>query len=167
MKCFPHQSIFTGYPYHHFHKVIACSIHLFSLKCAYFLITSKGVNTSFQLTTTTIERFPTNAIILLIPYSGKVWQGETLANWLFSSIWRNKVWRINISTNRLLIVSTNLDGFRLANHQFTKFAILSLLNFPTIQYNISNIQVTISGKYILNIYTELEVMRYVILLLLQ
>ena len=29
------------------------------------------------------------------PYSRKVWQGETLANLLFLSIWRKKVWRVN------------------------------------------------------------------------
>ena len=35
-------------------------------------------------------------------------------------------WQINRSANRLLIVSTNLDDFSLANHrQFTKFAKLS------------------------------------------
>ena len=27
-----------------------------------------------------------------------------------------KVWQMNISTKRLLIVSTNIDGFSLANH---------------------------------------------------
>ena len=37
-----------------------------------------------------------------------------------------KVWQINRSANRLLIESTNLDGFSLANHeQFAKFAKLS------------------------------------------
>ena len=37
-----------------------------------------------------------------------------------------KVWRINRSANRSLIVSTNLDGFSLTNHgRFTKFAKLS------------------------------------------
>ena len=61
-----------------------------------------------------------------IPYSGKVWQGESLVNWLCSSLWWKKVWRINRSANRLLLVSTNLDGFNLANYgQFTKFAKLS------------------------------------------
>ena len=49
--------------------------------------------------------------------------GGSLANWLVSNIWRNKVWRINISANRLLIVSTNLDGFSLANR--VRFAELS------------------------------------------
>ena len=61
-----------------------------------------------------------------ISYSGKVWwgeawRGESLVNWLISSIWRKKVWRINRSANRLLIVSTNLDGFSLTNRgQFAK-----------------------------------------------
>ena len=44
-----------------------------------------------------------------------------MANRLVSSIWR-----INRSANRLLIVSTNLDAFNLANHgRFAKFAKLS------------------------------------------
>ena len=43
-----------------------------------------------------------------IPYSGIVWRGESLANWLVLSIWQKKVWQINRSANRLLIVSTNL-----------------------------------------------------------
>ena len=30
--------------------------------------------------------------------------------------WQKKVWQINGSANRLLIVSINLDGFSLANH---------------------------------------------------
>ena len=50
------------------------------------------------------------------PHSRKVWRGETLANWFFLSLWQKKVWRINRSANRLFIVSTNLDGFSLANH---------------------------------------------------
>ena len=38
-----------------------------------------------------------------------------------------KVWRINRSENRLLIVSTDLDDFSLANHgQFAKFTKLPL-----------------------------------------
>ena len=45
-----------------------------------------------------------------IPYSGKVWWGESLANWLVVNIWRKKVWWINRSAYRLVIVSTNLDG---------------------------------------------------------
>ena len=62
-----------------------------------------------------------------IPYSGKVWQGETLANLLFLSIWRKKVWRMNRIANRLSIVTTNLDGISLVNHgRFAKFAKLSL-----------------------------------------
>ena len=37
-----------------------------------------------------------------------------------------KVWQINRSANRLLIVSTNLNGFSLVNRwQFAKFAKLS------------------------------------------
>ena len=48
-----------------------------------------------------------------IPYGGKLWWGETLANWFISSIWWKKVWWINRSANTLLIISTNLDGFSL------------------------------------------------------
>ena len=59
---------------------------------------------------------------LPILYSGKVWQWKSLANWLFSSIWQKKVWWINRSANKLLIVSIYLNGFILANHgQFAKF----------------------------------------------
>ena len=59
----------------------------------------------------------------------KIWQEESLArkslaNWLFSSIWRKKVWRITRSAHRLSIVSTKLDGFSLANNE--RFAKLSI-----------------------------------------
>ena len=55
-----------------------------------------------------------------IPYSGKVWLGERLANLLFSSIWQNR--QINRSAKRLLTVTTTLDGFSLVNHRrFTKY----------------------------------------------
>ena len=64
--------------------------------------------------------------VLYIPYSGKVWWAECLANLLFSSIWWKKVWRINRSAKGLSMVTTNLDGFSLANRRrFTKFAKLS------------------------------------------
>ena len=60
-------------------------------------------------------------------YNEKVWWGESLANWLFLNIWRKKVWRINRSANRLLIESTTLNDFSLANHgRFIKFIKLSL-----------------------------------------
>ena len=39
-----------------------------------------------------------------LPYSRKVLQGKTLVNWLFSYFWRRKVWGINRSANRLLII---------------------------------------------------------------
>ena len=65
---------------------------------------------------TNVSEFP-------VPYGGKIWLGKNLANRLISSIWQKKVWRINRSANRILIVSTNLDGFSLVNHGwFTKFA---------------------------------------------
>ena len=62
-----------------------------------------------------------------IPYSRKVWQGETLAYLLFLSIWWKKVWQMNSSANRLSIVTiTNLVDFSLANYRrFTKFTKLS------------------------------------------
>ena len=41
---------------------------------------------------------------------------EKLANLLFLSIWQKKVWQINRSAKSLIIVSTNQDGFSLANH---------------------------------------------------
>ena len=51
-----------------------------------------------------------------VPYNGKVWRGECLANSLFSSVW----------PKGLLIVTTNLGGFSLVNHRrFAKFAKLS------------------------------------------
>ena len=55
--------------------------------------------------------------------------GESLANWLFSSTWQKKVWQINRSANMLLIVSTDLDGFSLANHE-------RLPNSPNFHYTI-------------------------------
>ena len=65
-------------------------------------------------------------VISNIPYSGKAWQGKSLANWLFLSTWWKNVWWNNRSANRLLILSTNLDGFSLVDHrQFAKFAKLS------------------------------------------
>ena len=61
-----------------------------------------------------------------LPYSGKVWWVECLANLLFSSIWQKKVWRMNRSAKGLSMVTTNLDGFSLANRRrFAKFAKLS------------------------------------------
>ena len=61
-----------------------------------------------------------------LPYSGKVWRAECLANLLFSSVWQKKVWRINRSAKGLSMVTTNLDGFSLANcRRFAKFAKLS------------------------------------------
>ena len=62
-----------------------------------------------------------------ILYSGKVWRVECLANLLFLSVWRKKVWRMNGSAIGLSMVGINLDGFSLANRlRFAKFAKLSL-----------------------------------------
>ena len=63
---------------------------------------------------------------MFIPYSGKVWQAECLANLLFSSVWQKKVWRMNRSAKGLSMVTINLGGFSLANcRRFAKFAKLS------------------------------------------
>ena len=54
-------------------------------------------------------------------YTGKVWRID-----FFQAYGERKFGEFNRSANRLLIVSTNLDGFSLANHgQSTKFAKLS------------------------------------------
>ena len=64
-----------------------------------------------------------------IPYSGKVWRAECLANLLFSSVWRKKVWRINRSAKGLSMVTTNLDGFSLANcRRFAKLSRYTVLH---------------------------------------
>ena len=64
--------------------------------------------------------------VLVLPYSGKVWRAECLANLLFLSVWQKKVWRMNGSAKGLSIVGINLDGFSLANRlRFAKFAKLS------------------------------------------
>ena len=59
----------------------------------------------------------------LLPYSGKVWWAECLANLLFLSVWWKKVWRMNRSAKGLSMVGINLDGFSLANR--LRFAKLS------------------------------------------
>ena len=67
-----------------------------------------------------------HAQFMCIPYSGKVWRVECLANLLFLSVWRKKVWRMNRSAKGLSMVGINLDGFSLANRlRFAKFAKLS------------------------------------------
>ena len=74
-----------------------------------------------------------------LSYSGKVWQAECLANLLFSSIWRKKVWRMNRLAKGLSMVTTNLDGLSLVKRRrFAKFAKLSpRQNFPAIRYIIT------------------------------
>jgi len=42
-------------------------------------------------------------------------QWESLANLLVLSIWRKKVWQINRFSQKVIIVSRNLNGFNLAN----------------------------------------------------
>ena len=52
---------------------------------------------------------------------------------IFSECLVKKVWRMNTSAKTLLIVSTNLNDFSLANHGwFIKFAKHSPSNFPTV-----------------------------------
>ena len=49
-------------------------------------------------------------------------------NLLFSSVWLDKVWQMNRSAKGLLIISTDLDSFSLADHrQFAKSTKLSTL----------------------------------------
>ena len=73
-----------------------------------------------------IREIPNVENITHLPYSGKVWRAECLANLLFLSVWRKKVWRMNRSAIGLSMVGINLDGFSLANRlRFAKFAKLS------------------------------------------
>ena len=75
---------------------------------------------------TNSHRISNKHVIHHVPYSGKVWQGECLVNLLFSSIWQKKVWRMSRSAKGLLIVTTTLNGFSLANcKRFAIFAKLS------------------------------------------
>ena len=50
-----------------------------------------------------------------ITYSGKVWQGETLENLFLLSVWQRRVWRMNRLRHKVIIITTALDGFSLAN----------------------------------------------------
>ena len=57
-----------------------------------------------------------------ILYRRKAWQGKNLVKLLFSGIWQ-KVKHMNRSGIKLLMVTTNLDDYNLANHkQFITFA---------------------------------------------
>ena len=47
---------------------------------------------------------------MYIPYSGKVWRAECLANVLLSSVWRKKIWRMNRSAKGLSMVTTTVRG---------------------------------------------------------
>ena len=61
-------------------------------------------------------------------------------NLLSPSAWQKKAWRMNRSAKSLLIVSTNLNSFSLANdRQFAKFAKLS-------HYTVSIISNILSDK---------------------
>ena len=55
-----------------------------------------------------------------------------LANLLFSSVWRKNVWRMNRSAKGLSMVTTNLDGFSLANCR--RFAKLSRYMVYSVQF---------------------------------
>ena len=69
--------------------------------------------------------FPEYIFMDNVPYSAKAWWAECLGNLLFF-LWRKKAWEMNRSAKGLLMVTTNLDGFSLANHRrFTKSATLS------------------------------------------
>ena len=80
----------------------------------------------------------TQYLCMVFLLANTIW-GEILANWLVLSIWWKKIWRINKSANRWLIISTNLDVFSLANHgQFAKFANVSPhQSFPPYGINLS------------------------------
>jgi len=59
---------------------------------------------------------------LYILYSEKVWQGKSLANLLVEHLANllvehlaKKVWWMNRFSQKVIIVSRNLDGFSLAN----------------------------------------------------
>ena len=104
---------------------------LVPLSLFYFILLAQLMPTFVHYTSTVLLPGLVNwsALLerILILYGGKLWQGESLVNWLVSSIWWKKVWWIDRSVNRLLIISTNLDGFSLANHgRFAKFAKVSL-----------------------------------------
>ena len=59
----------------------------------------------------------------------------------------SKVWRINRSPNRSLIVSTNLNGFSLVNHgRFAKFTKLSP-HQTFLLYNIAILQLLKTVKF--------------------
>ena len=60
---------------------------------------------------------------IMLPYNGKVWWGECLAN---LSVWWKKVLRMNRLAKELFIDTTNLNGFSLVNcREFAKFTKLS------------------------------------------
>ena len=67
-----------------------------------------------------------------VPYSGKVWRRECLANLLFSSVWQKKVWRMNRSAKWLLIVTTTLvweiadDSPNFLPDKLSHYAVISL-----------------------------------------
>ena len=57
-----------------------------------------------------------------------------MANLLVFKHLAKEVWQINISAKGLIIVSSNLDGYRLVNHQ--QFAKVPMPNLPALRYNI-------------------------------
>ena len=60
---------------------------------------------------------------IMLPYNGKVWRGECLAN---LSVWWKKVLQMNRLAKELFIDTTNLNGFSLVNRRgFAKFTKLS------------------------------------------
>ena len=70
-------------------------------------------------------------LVNMILYSEKVWRGEMFGKFTFLSIWQKKVWRMNGSAKGLLMVTTDMDGFSLANcRRFTKFAKLFCYTVP-------------------------------------
>ena len=85
---------------------------------------------------------------------------ETLANLLFS--FGKKDFRMSRSAKRLLIVSTNLDGFSLVNHEhLAKFAQLFPPNFSSIQYTFPfNIQSTLYQQQVIIVPDKCKICVY-------
>ena len=108
MKCLSHQ-IWSDC---HFHSVIYmlhqwCGMHTSYLLCSFPLIIDWCIISSI--------------LAITIYVAGKYGSHNVWQKWM-----DEKVWQMNRSAKRLLIVTTNLDGFSLANHWwFTKFTKLS------------------------------------------
>jgi len=63
---------------------------------------------------------------LLLRYSGKIWQGKSLANLLILSIWRRKVWQMNRFT-KFAKLSSHQTLPLYGMHWYTLCIVLQLL----------------------------------------